>query len=273
LATLEQGAAPLIAAALNVPHIEQSIRLAWAGSDPQAQHYRDSISEYLEPTRIRLGLPLPSIGQTTVIDIRPPSMGGATATRQWLMRYVPYNESRLIPAWVVTKPMVPRICVTMGSGLQAAAALVGLKDILIELADLEVELILALGDIDLSSVGPLPENVRHVGWMPLSAILSSCTAIAHHGGSGTSLTSLACGVPQLVIPRDADQPANAEVLAKRGVGIRCKLTEITPEEIRTGLQRLISESSFSDSAAAVRDEIATQESPADIAARIEGMVA
>ncbi len=272
LATLEQGAGPLIASALHVPHVEQSIRLAWAGSEAQARHYRNAIAEYMEPTRIRLGLPQPTVEQTTVIDVRPPSMGGVTTATQWLMRYVPYNESRLIPAWVVTKPLLPRICVTMGSGLPASVVLDGLKGLLAELADLDVELVLALGEIDMSSIGPLPDNVRHVGWMPLSAILPSCAAIAHHGGSGTSLTSLAYGVPQIVIPRNADQPANGAVLARRGVGICYDLANVTPEELQIGLRRLLTESSFRDSAAEVQNEIAAQPSPADIVARIEDLL-
>jgi UDP:flavonoid glycosyltransferase YjiC (YdhE family) len=40
-----------------------------------------------------------------------------------------------------------------------------------------------------------------------------------HGGSGTSLATLAAGVPLLVIPLIADQPANARMVEQLGAGI------------------------------------------------------
>ncbi|MCA1559759.1 MAG: DUF1205 domain-containing protein [Acidobacteria bacterium] len=272
LSTLEQGAGPLIAAALDVPHVEQSVRLAWAGSDDQARYYRKSIADYLEPSRTRLGLPRPPVEPTTVIDVRPPSMGGQDTNSHWLMRYVPYNEGRLIPEWVVAKPSRPRICLTMGSVLPLSGNLAALSDLLTELADLDLEIALAFGDVDLSSLGRLPDNVRPVGWMPLTALLPNCAAIVHHAGAGTSLTALAYGIPHLVIPQNADQPANAAVLTERGVGIRYDLRDVTPEAVREGLQQLLDKPEFRHRASEVRDEIAEEASPADIATRLERLV-
>jgi len=271
LSTLEQGAGPLVAAEMGVPHVEQSVRLAWAGSNDLARYYRKSIADYLEPTRTRLELPCPPVEPTTTIDVRPPSMGGQNTASQWLMRYVPYNESRLIPEWVVAKPPRPRICLTMGSVLPLSGDLAALTDLLTMLANLDIEIVLAFGEVDLSSVGRLPDNVRPVGWMPLSALLPNCAAIVHHAGAGTSLTALACGVPHLVIPQNADQPANAAVLVERGVGIRYDLADVTPEAVREGLQQLLDKPGFRIAAGEVRDEIAAQPSPADIVARIEGL--
>ncbi|MGH3853378.1 MAG: nucleotide disphospho-sugar-binding domain-containing protein [Pseudonocardiaceae bacterium] len=269
LSTLEQGAGPLIAAALGVPHIEQSVRLAWAGPDEQARHYRKTIADYLEPTRTRLGLPRPPLEPTTTIDIRPPSLGGRETPSQWLMRYVPYNESRLIPDWALAKPPRPRVALTMGSVLPCSGGLSALTKLLATLADVEVEIVLALGNVELSSIGELPDNVRPVGWMPLSALLPNCAVIVHHAGAGTSMTALASGVPHVVIPHNADQPANAAILADRGVGIRLDPANVTPEAVRDGLERLLTEPGFRDAALEVHDEIAGQPAPTDIVTRIE----
>jgi UDP:flavonoid glycosyltransferase YjiC (YdhE family) len=248
------------------------VRLAWAGPDEQARHYRKTIADYLEPTRSRLGLPRPPIEPATIIDIRPPSLGGRATPSQWLMRYVPYNESRLIPGWMLAKPSRPRVTLTMGSVLPLSDDLSGLTKLLAILADMDVEIVLALGNVNLSSVGQLPDNVRSVGWMPLSALLPSCAAIVHHAGAGTSLAALANGVPHIVIPQNADQPANAAMLADRGVGIRLDLTNVTPEAVRDGLERLLTEPGFRDAAAEVREEIASQLSPAEIVPRIEALM-
>jgi UDP:flavonoid glycosyltransferase YjiC (YdhE family) len=37
-------------------------------------------------------------------------------------------------------------------------------------------------------LGPLPANIRVVGWIPLDDLLPTCTAIVYHGGAGTTLT-------------------------------------------------------------------------------------
>ncbi|MEV8635088.1 nucleotide disphospho-sugar-binding domain-containing protein [Streptosporangium sp. NPDC051023] len=271
LSTLEQGAAPLVAAELGVPLVEQSVRLAWAGTDPRAEHYRDAIAEFMEPTRERLGLPAP-VRAAAVVDVRPPSMGGRDTPGHWSMRYVPYNEARSLPEWALTCGERPRICVTLGSVLPASMNLGSLGGLLASFEDLDAEFVLAIGDIGPSFTGPLPRNVRQVGWMPLNALLPTCAAIVHHGGAGTALTALACGVPQLVVPHGADRPENAAVLVRRGVGLSCAPSEITAERLRSVMVELLREQAFGKAATEVRDEIAAQPSPARIVGRLEDLV-
>src|SRR4051812_7123206 len=47
VSTLEQGAGPIIAAARDIPYVEQSVRLAWTAGSDQATHYRDAVRDYL----------------------------------------------------------------------------------------------------------------------------------------------------------------------------------------------------------------------------------
>lgn len=265
---LEQGAAPLIAAELGVPLVEQSVRLAWAGRDTRAGHYRQTIADFLAPTRSRLGLPEPAAAEV-IIDVRPPSMTARPVAGVWPMRYVPYNQARLIPDWARSAGSRPRVCVTMGSVLPTAGNLAGLSDLLGVLAHLEIEVVLAMGDIDLSPAGPLPANVRPAGWMPLQVLLTTCAAIVHHGGAGTALTALAAGVPQLAIPRSADQPENAAALVQRGVAIAVQPAGATAGEVQAAVVALLAEPRYRKTAAAVRDEIAAQPSPARVAERLE----
>jgi UDP:flavonoid glycosyltransferase YjiC (YdhE family) len=185
------------------------------------------------------------------------------------MRYVPYNQARLIPDWARSAGSRPRVCVTMGSVLPTAGNLAGLSDLLGALAHLEIEVVLAMGDIDLSPAGPLPANVRPAGWMPLQVLLTTCAAIVHHGGAGTALTALAAGVPQLAIPRSADQPENAAALVQRGVAIAVQPAGTTAEEVQAAVVALLAEPRYRKTAAAVRDEIAAQPSPARVAERLE----
>ncbi|WP_344336467.1 nucleotide disphospho-sugar-binding domain-containing protein, partial [Kitasatospora putterlickiae] len=231
LSTLEQGAGPLVAGALGVPHVEQSVRLAWAGGDEQAVTYRESIARYLEPTRLKLGLDEPAAA-AAMIDVRPPSLGGRDDATEWSMRYVPYNESRLLPEWALAAPSRPRVCLTLGSVLPLSGELGELDAFLTECAALDFELVLAMGEDQAGALGPVPDNVRVAGWVPLSALLPSCAAIVHHGGAGTALTALVHGVPQLVVPRLADQPANAAVIHARGVGLARAPHEATAAAVK-----------------------------------------
>ena len=62
------------------------------------------------------------------------------------------------------------------------------------------------------------DNVSIQAWADHDDVLSRAAAIIHHGGSGTTLDALAAGCPQVIVPLFADQPANAEAVARAGVG-------------------------------------------------------
>src|SRR5207244_7413566 len=46
----------------------------------------------------------------------------------------------------------------------------------------------------------LPDSVRHVGFVPMSKLLSHTAALVHHGGIGSCAQGLAAGVPHIVRP-------------------------------------------------------------------------
>ncbi|MGB3442132.1 MAG: nucleotide disphospho-sugar-binding domain-containing protein [Actinophytocola sp.] len=267
LSTLEQGAGPLVAALLGVPHVEQSVRLAWAAGDDQARGHRDRIAAYLEPTRARLGLPRPA-PSAAVIDLRPPSLGGVAGADVWLMRYVPYNEAKVLPRWAIGVPDRPRVCVTFGSALPVSAAADALRELVTVLAGKGFEVVLAVPDEDSAALAPLPDHVRVVGWLPLNALLPTCEAIVHHGGAGTTFTAMTCGLPQVVIPFNADQPANADVVAARGTGIRVPPTAMGPADVAAALAEVLDDPAFRTAATELREEIAAQPDPHAVVARL-----
>ena len=63
----------------------------------------------------------------------------------------------------------------------------------------------------------LPDSVRHFDYIPFSALLPRCAALVHHGGIGTIAQALRAGVPQLIVPMNFDQPANASRVRALGV--------------------------------------------------------
>lgn len=128
---------------------------------------------------------------------------------------------------------------------------------------------LALGHTDLSGLGELPENVRAVGWLPLNALLRTCTGVIHHGGAGTMLTAAALGVPQVIMPNGADRYLNADAASAAGAAVSVEDTELTVDVV----SRLLADSGLRDGAAALRAAIEEMPTPAEVAAELTAVPA
>jgi UDP:flavonoid glycosyltransferase YjiC (YdhE family) len=124
--------------------------------------------------------------------------------------------------------------------------------------------VVALGDVDASGLGSLPDNVRITGWLPLNALLRVSSALVHHGGSGSTLGALAAGVPQLALPSGADRFINANAVHSSGTGLRADEGDLDAALIT----QLLRDDKLRDMAGAVSAEIAALPAPAEIAQRI-----
>ncbi|MDB5318838.1 MAG: hypothetical protein JWN40_469 [Phycisphaerales bacterium] len=86
---------------------------------------------------------------------------------------------------------------------------------------------------------PLPANVRHFAFAPLSKILPRCAALVHHGGIGTTAAGFAGGVPQLIMPMSHDQPNNAHWVKRLGAGDRLLPAKFTGPNVAKVLGQLL----------------------------------
>ncbi|GGS46205.1 MULTISPECIES: nucleotide disphospho-sugar-binding domain-containing protein [Actinokineospora] len=177
------------------------------------------------------------------------------------MRYVPYNGRMVRPDWLDEDRR--RACVTVSSPSEPMAAVVrelaaaGL-DVHIGVADRHREQVLALvGDV---------AGVRSVGMLPLGVVLPSCAVAAHDGSAGKALTALAHGVPQLVLPLEADQFLHADRVQEVGVGLRADA------DPAAAVRAVLDSQEIAKQARVLAEEIAAQPSPADIAARFGELV-
>lgn len=120
---------------------------------------------------------------------------------------MPYNGGAVLPDWVLRRPQRPRIAVTLGTivprlqGVDVAQRIVALAP------QLDAEFVLAMEPLDRDRLGRLPTTVRAPGWLPMNALLRTCTAVVHHGGSGTSTPPLsATAVSAWPVPRRRSTP-------------------------------------------------------------------
>ena len=68
----------------------------------------------------------------------------------------------------------------------------------------------------------LAPNVTLRGFIPYTAELARLDAVIHHCGAGIAAACIAAGLPQLVCPRDYDQPDCAARVAHHGLGHRIR---------------------------------------------------
>lgn len=250
-----QGAGLLAAAKLGVPAVDHGFGFVRTEAMPAL--LRGHMAEPFE----RHGVT--DLPRQAMIDVAPPSMLEAEPIG-WSMAYLPYNGGAALPDWLTNPSRRPRIAVTLGTVAPRMTGLDPLRNLIDSANRVDAEFVLALGDADPAPLGTLPGNVRTTGWVPLNALLSTCRGIVHHGGAGTTLTSLACGVPQLVLPKGADRHINAEAVRRRNAGIVAEADEVT----ETMLASLLGDDEIRRASDEVPHEIGTLPTPTHIAERL-----
>ncbi|HWE89853.1 MAG TPA: nucleotide disphospho-sugar-binding domain-containing protein [Pseudonocardiaceae bacterium] len=261
IATLLQGAGPLAAAVSGVPWVLHGIGIVGSPELSQALA-ADMTGEYQ-----RFGVEYEP--PAAFLDVSPPSMRAADAADSagWSMRYVPYNGGAVLEPWLLRPRSRARIAVTLGSVVPAMGGIASLRTFVAAAGEVAADFVLALGGNDISELGELPANVRPVDWIPLGSLLRACDAVIHHGGAGTTFTALDAGLPQLVLPHFADQPMNAEAVARAGVGAIVK-----PEELDVDrLAGLLTDDGTISAAKRVAAEIASQPTPSELVPKITSL--
>ncbi|MFB9966498.1 nucleotide disphospho-sugar-binding domain-containing protein, partial [Sinosporangium siamense] len=146
---------------------------------------------------------------------------------------------------------------------------VPIQDILTSLGDLDIEVVATIPDAQRDQLTHVPDNVRTVPFVPLSALVPTCSAVIHHGGGGSFSTSSINGVPQLVLANMVDAPIKGQMLHDRGAGIFIPSEQATGPAVREALHRLLTEPSYRRDAGRLREEMFAMPSPADVVPELE----
>ena len=192
--------------------------------------------------------------------LRQPNDGTATIP----IRPEAYNEATAeVPPWLAETPTRPRVYLTLGTVSFGAVEV--LSRAIAETAALDVDLLVTVGpEGEPSALGAVPDNVHVERFVAQSAVLPLVDLIVHHGGTGTVLSALEVGLPQLLLPQGADQFFNAEILTEAGAGRGLPNDAQQPGAIGEAVQALLGDASERRTAAKLRDEIAAMPSPADV---------
>ncbi|UQA97345.1 activator-dependent family glycosyltransferase [Streptomyces halobius] len=214
-------------------------------------------------------------GQWT-IDPVPTSLRLPVGLPYVPVRCVAYNGRGSIPPWLREVPERPRVCLTLGvshrevmGGDQAS-----IGELIDAVAGLDVEVVATLNARQLRAVTSLPGNVRTVDFVPMDALLPSCSAVISHGGSGTVHTAFLYGVPQILVPGTMwDNGIRADLVERSGTGLRLDAETLTAAALRDALARVLTEPSFVAGADRLRRETLATPSPRDIVPVLESLTA
>ena len=200
------------------------------------------------------------------IEITPPSLEGQTIPggETLAMRPAP------LPATGTVASDPPCVYLTLGTLLGNAEVF---RTALAGLAGEGVEVVVTVGaDSDPEALEPVPANATVERYIPQTELLPRCSAIVHHGGSGTMFGSLAHGVPQVVLPQGADNFVNGWLLANCGAGVTIGPDDVTPEAVRDAVRLVLEEPSYRETGRRLAAEIAALPEPVKVAGTLRDRI-
>ncbi|MFE6306506.1 nucleotide disphospho-sugar-binding domain-containing protein [Nocardiopsis sp. NPDC057823] len=252
--------AALLAQRLSVPWV----MLEWDRGD--ASIYHPGAMEVLRPVLDGLGLDrLP--GPDLHIDVCPPSLRPEGAPESVTMRFVPANPQRHLEPWMYTRADRPRVAITGGSRVFQGDRLARTAR---AIGALGVEVVVAAPEPVAEQVRESDPQVR-AGWVPLDVLAPTCDVIVHHGGGATDMTSMACGVPQLIVIQDVSA-VEMRRIADAGAAIMLDPDRQEVEDIARACSTLLDSPSYRARARELAAENAAQPGPAAMVERLERLV-
>jgi glycosyltransferase (activator-dependent family) len=187
------------------------------------------------------------------------------------MQFIPYGGPAVVPKWLQSPPKRRRVALTLG--LSATQVYNGynvpIADILDALSDLDLEVVGTVAESEQAKLGRIPDNARLVPYAPLHALVPTCAAIIHHAGAATLATAARHPIAHLCLHYHYDQPILARLLTEQGAGLDIHTTEVTGDNVRESLLRLLDEPRFAERATALRDEMFALPSPNELVGRLE----
>lgn len=145
----------------------------------------------------------------------------------------------------------PLVIVTFGSFLGRGSA-DAWETVARGLLDLPVSvLLMGPKDDQVNELHAANDRMTSVGYVPLSLVGASASCVVHHGGLGTSIGSLACGVPAVILPFGFDQPTNAALVARAGAG----RVSPSPDTVATDVRALLADDTALTAAQSLSERI------------------
>ena len=211
------------------------------------------------------------------LDICPPSLQEPeSASHLAGMTELPMRPV----GWNPPTPFTPRhltgrpwVLLTLGTAFGEAGVL---RTALTGLGGLDVDVLIAAGSVDPGELADVEAaGVQVEPFVPQADLLRGDvdgvgppTLVVHHGGSGTTLSCSAAGVPQLLLPQGADQFSNAGAVTTAGAGLALTRDQVGPEAVTAAATALLADGPERAAARALAAEVESLPSPSRVAADV-----
>lgn len=183
---------------------------------------------------------------------------GVGRTRVWRYRTDGGTSGPSVPAeW--GDSTAPLVYVSFGSVTGSLGRFDALYPAVLEvLAEVPVRVLVTTGNgYDPARLHPLPGNVWAEPWWPQAAVMREAALMIGHGGFGTTMTAVAAGVPQIVVPLfSVDQFQNAERVEAVGIGAQLLGGLDALPDLPRLVEELLDHPRYSESARRVAKEMA-----------------
>lgn len=114
-----------------------------------------------------------------------------------------------------------------------------------------------------------PANVLVRRRVPQLALLRRMQAVVTHAGHNTVCESLAAGVPLVLAPVQNDQPIVADQVVRAGCGVRVSFARVGAAELRSAIERVLTDPDLRARADEVRRSFAAAAGPVGAADHLE----
>lgn len=199
-----------------------------------------------------------------LIDPCPSAFQQPGAVADLRIRYVPYNGPALLPEWLPRRdPDRPRVLITLGTIIsQSEEAPQLLSRAVDAAAGLDAEVVVAGNKKAMPT--DVVSRVRAAQWLPIGLAAQHFDLVVHHGGSGTTMSSLAHGVPQVACPSILDQEANALRLEETRAGRRVpRSAALRTDALGEAVEQVLRDPAHARAAAAMRADNQAAQPPAE----------
>jgi zeaxanthin glucosyltransferase len=118
----------------------------------------------------------------------------------------------------------------------------------------------------------VPPHVIVVGYAPQQQLLERAVVAVIHGGVNSVNECLSVGCPMLVLPLGKEQPLQAELVRRAGVGLALDPVAMTDDDCRAALRSLLDEPAHRDTARAIRDSYQATDATTTVCAALAALV-
>jgi UDP:flavonoid glycosyltransferase YjiC (YdhE family) len=270
-------ASPIAAASAGIPSVNQTLGIRFD------DRIIETTAGAVAPLWRQHGLePDPTAGlyRHLCLDITPPSFQPyESECKRGVMRplrpiAMPSLPGERLPPWIENRREAPLLHMTLGTNIGTNGDIAMFRSVINGLSSLDVDVLITTGvEGDPASLGPWPENVHVEHYLPLALLLPRCSAVICHGGPGTTLSSLALGLPLLILPQGADQYLVGDLVRASGAGLCLTPQHVNASTIRQSVLALLHEPGYRANARRLQREIAAMPGPEEAVHLIEEIAA